>query len=150
MVMGPTPPGTGVMADALAATGDDGDASRVARTQWNLEWALQRLSAQTPPEAPASEPEPREQSDNRPQRPNPQAPEESSTPAPEKPIPFEPNPGRPSPRSRPVPASGAELGSGERESWLSRIQDDPRRALLSATLEPHEEGRRRRQGGPTW
>lgn len=136
--------------DALAATGDDGDASRVARTQWNLEWALQRLSAQTPPEAPASEPEPREQSDNRPQRPNPQAPEESSTPAPEKPIPFEPNPGRPSPRSRPVPASGAELGSGERESWLSRIQDDPRRALLSATLEPHEEGRRRRQGGPTW
>jgi hypothetical protein len=42
------------------------------------------------------------------------------------------------------------LDAHQRESWLLQIQDDPRRALLSAAFEPHEERRRRTLGRPTW
>ncbi len=65
-------------------------------------------------------------------------------------MPFEENEGHRPRESRPLPESLPEIDAHERETWLSRIQDDPRRALLSATFEPYEERRRRVLGRPTW
>ncbi len=139
--------------DALAATGDGADATRVARTQWNLEWALERLADQAPEPPPAEpETEDRPQKKDRDERPEPEegTSEEQPAPTPEKPVPLEENEGHHPRESRPLPESLPELDAHERESWLSRIQDDPRRALLSAAFEPHEERRRRLLGRPTW
>ena len=63
---------------------------------------------------------------------------------------LEENEGHSPRESRPPPESLPELDADQRESWLSKIQDDPRRALLSAAFEPHSERRRRSLGRPTW
>lgn len=137
--------------DALAATGGEGgNTIRVARTQWNLEWVLQRLAAKPPPEPAPSEPERGGQPEKKEQPPQAEASEERPAPTPEKPMPFENNQGHRPRQSRPLPEAHLELDADERKSWLSRIQDDPRRALLSATFEPHQDRRRRRLGRPTW
>lgn len=134
--------------DALSATTDRADADRVARTQWNLEWALERLTDEPPPAGPQPEARPDGQ-EKEARRSEPEA-GAGDAQASQKPMPFEEKGGLSPRESRPLPESLPALDARERESLLSRIQDDPRRALLSASFEPHEDRRRRQLGSPTW
>lgn len=153
--------------DALATTGEKIDPDRVTRTQWNLEWSVQQLAEGASPKLPDSAPKTPEPTDeptkeraesrkNDEKKEQPREPEKDATagetpdPGPEERMPRDAERGRHPRASSPLPDSLPELDADQRESWLARIEDDPRRALLSAAFESHDDRRRRKLGGPTW
>ena len=140
----------GAFFDALAASGEGGAPARVTRTQWNLEWTLEQLAAESPSEPAPAPPGPEDRRKQKTQPSEPQAAEERSATRREPASAFEEPRGRDPVAARRLPESLPELGPAQRESWLARVQDDPRRALLSASFEPHDERRRRKLGRPTW
>ena len=140
----------GAFFDALAASGEGSTASRVTRTQWNLEWTLEQLSAESPPEPAVAPPGPEDRRKQKTQPSAPQAAEERSATRREQASAFGEPRSRDPAAPRPLPESLPELEPAQREAWLSRVQDDPRRALLSASFEPPDERRRRTLGRPTW
>jgi len=131
--------------DSLAAGTPARDARQRAHTQWNLEWVLVRIG----PEPPMEQEKTGNDEEAAPREP----PAESDTEPP------------PTPEERPDTAGAAEpampegdpetserpldLDEAERERWLARVTDDPRKAMLSAAFDPTPEARSTR-GQPTW
>lgn len=134
--------------DSLAWADPDTAPDRVARAQWNLEWTLGRLADPAPlPEAPDTEDPSQEPQDREDAEPDPH----HEPPAPSEPSPDDPPGAHPRAEAAGTPPEPPpQLDEEARNAWLARITDDPRRALLSAAFEPHEDRKRRKLGRPTW
>jgi Ca-activated chloride channel family protein len=145
----------------LAATRDAPDPARVARTQFNLEWALARLREQREDEL-AHPPSPEARA----------APPKSPTRTPDSAAAAPRRKAEPSPRARfaahparrtpegigPDAATDAddswlassELDADQRADLLARVADDPRRALRSIGLEHQPPARSQQRRSPSW
>lgn len=153
--------------DSLAAGSTSLDTARRARTQWNLEWVLTKLTdpsshapelntegqvPEEPEDAPReneedgdpnerNDPEPDARADN---RTNDERTEDGPTEPPPSTVVEAERAGGESAKGSPI-----ALDRTERERWLSQVKDDPRKAMLAAAFEGEPETRPER-GEPSW
>ena len=127
--------------DALAMLPGD------RKTQFNLEWTLRALSAgaprQDPPPDPPPAPPPPEKRDP------PEASDETETPMQLR-LPAPEVPGEDGHEEAEQATAPAPLRPEERERWLRRVDDDPRRALASAARHEGNAGRPARRSEIAW
>lgn len=140
--------------DALALAAEAGQrGTKTDETRFNLEWTLAALS---PPDREEPPPPLRPRPDDSGEREKPKDREEPQPDAAEPEIdpaaqPAQADPSaQPEPEGAEAPPSGpAGMSSDDTRRWLERVEDDPARALRSAT-QPTGRTRRHRGPGPTW